>query len=115
MFAVHANNNWPATADYVHFPSTSALPKSQVWSNRVTMLLKCNSGHALELFPIQKTTYSLMVSAQLHCPDGQPNALRSVSLQKSIVHINQPITLQSSQQFLSDFGWNLRLLIDKFV
>jgi hypothetical protein len=79
------------------------------------MLLECNCGYTLELFPIQKTTYSLMVSAQLYSADGQPNALRSVSLQKSIVHINQPITLQSSQQSLSDFGWNLGLVIDKFV
>jgi hypothetical protein len=52
------------------------------------MLLECNCGYALELFPIQKTTYSFMVSAQFHCPDGQPNALRGASLQKSIVHIN---------------------------
>jgi hypothetical protein len=115
MFAVHAGNDWPATADYVHFPSASALPESQVCPNCVTMLLECNGGNALELFPIQQTTYSLMVSAQFHCPDGQPNALRDVSLQKSILHINQAIMLQSSQQSLTDFEWNLRLVIDKFV
>jgi hypothetical protein len=115
MFAIHADNDWPATADYVHFPSASALPESQVWSNCVTMLLECNGGYALELFPIQETTHSLMVGAQLHCPDGQPNALRGVSLQKSIVHINQSVMLQSSQQSFTDFGWNLRLVIDKFV
>ena len=114
MLTVHADNQGFSATHDVYLPPSSTLSEAQICLGTVAVSLKGDCGHALELFPFEETTHSLIVDAQLQRAYGQLESLQSVDFYKCIMYIKRPIILQLLEQRLDEFRREFNLFFDKF-